>query len=87
VRRTLAAQPQFLDDLIYWVETEPRTALKVLRLVDAVLRDPIQGLGKPEPLQGPLRGCWSRRITQEHRLVYRVTDASVDFLQCRYHYE
>jgi len=86
-RRSFLAQPQFLDDLIWWVETDARPAIKVLRLVEAVLRDPFSGLGKPEPLKGAFQSCWSRRITQEHRLVYRVTDGSVDFLQCRYHYE
>jgi toxin YoeB len=58
----------------------------VLELVEAALRDPFQGIGKPELLRYVLEGCWSRRITQEHRLVYRVTDDRVDFLQARYHY-
>ena len=50
------------------------------------MRDPFEGLGKPEPLRYLLEGCWSRRVTQEHSLVYRVTDEVVDFLQARYHY-
>jgi toxin YoeB len=54
--------------------------------VEATLRDPFQGIGKPEALQYVLAGCWSRRITQEHRLVYRVGETRVDFLQARYHY-
>jgi toxin YoeB len=58
----------------------------VLDLAEAVMRDPFQGLGKPELLRYILAGCWSRRITQEHRLVYSVTDERVDFLQARYHY-
>ena len=58
----------------------------VLDLVEAVLRDPLQGPGKPELLRYLLAGCWSRRITQEHRLVYRVSVESIDFLQARYHY-
>jgi toxin YoeB len=53
----------------------------------AILADPFEGIGKPEPLKFVLAGCWSRRITQEHRLVYRITDARIDFLQARYHYE
>jgi toxin YoeB len=61
-------------------------ALRVLDLVEAVMRDPFEGPGKPEALKFALSGCWSRRVTQEHRLVYRVTDESVDFLQARYHY-
>jgi len=60
--------------------------LRVLDLVEAVLRDPFEGVGKPEPLQFYLRGCWSRRVSQEHRLVYLVREERVDFLQARYHY-
>ena len=74
------------EDLRYWVKTERSAASRVLDLVDAVLRDPFQGPGKPEPLRYLLAGCWSRRITQEHRLVYRVSVESIDFLQARYHY-
>jgi toxin YoeB len=58
----------------------------VLDLVEAVLRDPFQGIGKPEPLKYLVSGVWSRRLTAEHRLVYRVLDDRVDFLQARYHY-
>ena len=58
----------------------------VLDLVEAIVRDPIQGVGKPQPLRYVLEGCWSRRITQEHRLAYRVTDDRIEFLQARYHY-
>ena len=79
-------QPEFLQDLRFWVRTGRGVAVRVLDLVEAVLRDPFEGSGKPEPLRFVLAGCWSRRITQEHRLVYRVTDESVDFLQARYHY-
>jgi toxin YoeB len=78
--------PEFREDLRYWVETERRTALRVLDLVEAVLRDPFRGLGKPEPLKYLGAGVWSRRLTQEHRLVYLVSADRVDFLQARYHY-
>jgi toxin YoeB len=74
------------EDLRYWVETERRTALRVLDLVAAILRDPFRGLGKPEPLQYLGAGVWSRRLTQEHRIVYLVSADRVDFLQARYHY-
>jgi toxin YoeB len=77
----------FRDDLRYWIETDRKTALRVLDLMAAILADPFEGIGKPEPLKFLLAGCWSRRITQEHRLVYRITDARIDFLQARYHYE
>ncbi|MGA2601566.1 MAG: Txe/YoeB family addiction module toxin, partial [Bryobacteraceae bacterium] len=62
------------------------TAIRVLDLVEAVMRDPLHGQAKPEPLQYLLSDCCSRRITQEHRLVYRVTRKAIDFLQARYHY-
>jgi toxin YoeB len=84
--REAVFQPQFRDDLRYWVETDRRVALRILELAEAVLRDPFAGIGKPEPLKYILAGCWSRRITQEHRLVYRVTAQRIDFLQARYHY-
>jgi toxin YoeB len=79
--------PEFREDLRYWVETDRRTALRVLDLVEAVLRDPFSGIGKPEPLKYLGAGVWSRRITQEHRLVYVVSAERIDFLQARYHYE
>jgi toxin YoeB len=75
-----------LDDLRWWVETDRKTALRVLDLIDAVLRDPYVGIGKPEPLRAMGADVWSRRVTQEHRLVYRVMDERIDFLQARYHY-
>lgn len=76
----------FLEDLAYWVREDRRVALRILDLMDAVLRDPLAGMGKPEPLRNEWSGYWSRRITQEHRLVYRVTGDSIDFVQARYHY-
>lgn len=77
---------QFVADLIFWVKTDPKAAPRVLELVNAVLQDPSNGIGKPEPLKFGFAGCWSRRITQEHRLVYEVTEKQVRFLQARYHY-
>lgn len=85
-QRLAIFQPEFREDLIYWVKTDRKTALRVLKLVEAVLRDPFSGLGKPEPLKYLGAGVWSRRITQEHRLVYLVGQDRVDFLQARYHY-
>ena len=78
--------PEFRQDLRYWVETDRKVALRVLELAEAVPREPFVGIGKPEPLKYVLAGCWSRRITQEHRLVYRVSERRIDFLQARYHY-
>ncbi len=85
-KRQAIFHTEFLEDLRYWVRNERSVGIRVLDLVDAILRDPFEGLGKPEPLRHLLSGCWSRRITQEHRLVYRVTDQAVDFLQARHHY-
>ena len=85
-KRVAIFQSEFREDLLFWVKTDRTTAIRVLDLVEAVVRDPFQGLGKPEPLRYVLAGCWSRRVTQEHRLVYRVTDEAIDFLQARYHY-
>ena len=85
-QRYVVFHPEFRDDLRYWVETEGRTALRGLALVEAILRDPFRGLGKPEPLKYLGAGVWSRRLTQEHRLVYLVSADHVDFLQARYHY-
>ena len=85
-QRLAIFQPEFREDLIYWIKTDRKTALRVLKLVEAVLRDPFSGLGKPEPLKYLGAGVWSRRITQEHRLVYLVGQDRVDFLQARYHY-
>jgi toxin YoeB len=84
--REAVFHPEFRQDLRHWVETDRKVALRILELVEAVFRDPFTGLGRPEPLKYILAGCWSRRITQEHRLVYRVTGRRIDFLQARYHY-
>ena len=86
LERQSVFHPQFREDLSYWVKTDRKAALRILELVEAVLKDPFAGIGKPEPLKFVLAGCWSRRITQEHRMVYRVTENRVDFLQARYHY-
>ena len=85
-KRSTVFHDEFREDLRHWVRTDRGTALRVLDLVEAVSRDPFQGVGKPEPLRYGLEGCWSRRITQEHRLVYRVAHDRIDFLQARYHY-
>ena len=84
--RVAVFQPEFIEDLRYWVETERRTAKRLLELVQAALRDPFDGIGKPEPLKFLGPDIWSRRITQEHRCVYLVKADRVEFLQGRYHY-
>lgn len=77
----------FREDLEYWVQKERKTALRVFKLMEAVLRDPFSGIGKPERLRHLDSDTWSRRITQEHRLVYHVVDDRITFLQARYHYD
>jgi len=85
-KREAVFQPEFLEDLRYWVETDRKLALRAFDLIEAILRDPFQGIGKPEPLRYLAPGTWSRRLTQEHRIVYLVRDDRIDFLQGRYHY-
>jgi len=86
VDRDAVFHAEFLEDLRFWIKTDRGVALRILDLVEAVLRDPFEGIGKPEALRHELAGCWSRRVTQEHRLVYRVSGNRIDFLQARYHY-
>lgn len=79
-------QPEFREDLRHWVDTDRKVALRAFTLIEAIPRDPFHGIGKPEPLKYLAPGTWSRRLTQEHRIVYLVTEDRIDFLQARYHY-
>ena len=85
-QRQAVFQPEFIEDLRFWVETDRKLALRTLELIEAILRDPFSGIGKPEPLKYLAPGTWSRRLTQEHRIVYLVREERIDFLQARYHY-
>jgi toxin YoeB len=84
--RVSVFHPEFREDLRYWISTDRKIALRALEIVESVMRDPFTGIGKPEPLKYLAAGAWSRRLTQEHRIVYLVSDARIDFLQARYHY-
>lgn len=86
LEREAVFHPEFRDDLRYWVETNRKAALRAFDLIEAILRDPFVGIGKPEPLKYLASGAWSRRLTQEHRIVYLVSETRIDFLQARYHY-
>jgi toxin YoeB len=86
-QREAVFHPHFLEDLRHWVETDRKLAVRTLSLVEAILRDPFVGVGKPEPLRFLAPNTWSRRLTQEHRVVYLVQDERLVFLQARYHYE
>ena len=85
-QRDTVFQPEFREDLRYWVQTDRKIAVRAFDLIEAIVRDPFTGIGKPEPLKYLLSGTWSRRLTQEHRIVYLVRDDRIDFLQARYHY-
>lgn len=84
--RKAVFQPELREDLSHWVDTDRRVALRAFDIIEAVLRDPFEGIGKPEPLKYLAAGAWSRRLTREHRIVYLVIDDRVEFLQARYHY-
>jgi toxin YoeB len=76
-----------LEDLTWWVEHDPKMLKKVMKLCLETCKNPRSGIGLPEPLRFNLHGYWSRRITQEHRLVYAFDDEEVTIIQCRYHYQ
>lgn len=86
-QRLAVFQVEFIEDLRFWVETDRKLAMRAFDLIEAILRDPFCGIGKPEALKYLAPGAWSRRLTQEHRIVYLVRDDRIDFLQARYHYE
>ena len=83
--RSLEFDPAAFDDLAWWIANDRRIALRIVKLVKAIQRDPFEGAGKPEPLRHELAGSWSRRIDGEHRLVYSVTASKIRILACRFH--
>ena len=85
--RQVTFMPVALQDLGAWQREEPKVVGRILRLLEETARDPFSGIGKPEPLKGNLRGKWSRRITDEHRLVYAVTDEQLIIYSLRGHYD
>jgi toxin YoeB len=84
--RSLEFDPAGFEDLAWWIEKDRKMAKRIARLIQAVQRNPFSGIGKPEPLKHELAGCWSRRIDDEHRLVYQVLEDKIRILACRYHY-
>ncbi len=84
--KNLEFDPAAFDDLAWWIEKDRKIALRIMKLIEDVQRNPFEGLGKPEPLKHQLKGCWSRRIDDEHRLVYQVLEEKIRILACRYHY-
>ena len=84
--------PNAWEDLEYWISNDPDTLTKIKDLINSIRQDPFRGLGKPEPLKYDLKGYWSRRITGEHRIVYKVygtkgVDQKCRIIQCRFHYD
>ena len=84
--REAVFHPEFREDLRFWTKTNRKTLLRAFDLIEAILREPFTSIGKPEPLKHLASGAWSRRLTQEHRIVYLVSETRIDFLQARYHY-
>ena len=83
----LVFTPHGRDDYKCWLQADRQVLKRINRLIDDALRDPPDGIGKPEPLKHMLAGAWSRRITEEHRLVYLVDDEDLVILQARFHYK
>jgi toxin YoeB len=84
--KNLEFDPDAFEDLAWWIENDRKKALKIIKLIREVQRNPFEGSGQPEALKHDLSGCWSRRIDQEHRLVYEVLDDKIRILACRFHY-
>jgi toxin YoeB len=84
--RSLEFDSAAFEDLEWWVRTDRKLALRLIRLIQGTQAEPFGGIGKPEPLKHELAGCWSKRIDDEHRLVDQVTDKRIRILACRYHY-
>jgi toxin YoeB len=82
----IAFERNAFDQFNGWAKEDKKTYGRIIKLIDDILREPFSGIGKPEPLKHDLEGYWSRRITDEHRLVYRVTNSEVVILSCKYHY-
>jgi toxin YoeB len=82
----LVFTPHGWEDYVYWQSRDRQTLRRINRLLDDILRDPFEGIGKPEQLRHALAGAWSRRIDEEHRLVYLVEEDDIVIVQARYHY-
>jgi len=84
--RTIVFEGEAFQDFSEWATTDKKIYERIVALIKDTLRQPFMGIGKPEPLKHELKGCWSRRITDEHRLVYKVTDDAIAIISCKYHY-
>ncbi len=85
--KTLTIHKQAFDDILYFTKNDLKVVKKTFELIDDIQKNPFEGLGKPEALKYKFNGCWSRRITLEHRLVYLITDKEIVIFTCRFPYE
>jgi toxin YoeB len=85
--RRIIFSPNAYDEFGDWSELDRKVFRRLRALITEITREPFKGTGKPEPLKGNFRGCWSRRITEEHRLIYRVSDDAIEIVSCYGHYE
>lgn len=84
--RKIAFEESAFQNFVEWATINRKLYQRIVDLITDILRQPFSGIGKPEPLKGELKGYWSRRINDEHRLVYKVTDEAVIIIACKYHY-
>jgi toxin YoeB len=75
------------EDYLYWQTTDKQMLARINQLIKDISREPFKGIGKPEPLKHKYKGCWSRRIDNEHRLIYRIEGGQIQILKCRFHYD
>jgi toxin YoeB len=85
--KNLEFDPHAFEDLSWWIANDRSTALKIVKLIEVIMREPEKGQGKPEKLRHDLSGCWSRRINKEHRIIYQILPEKIKILACRYHYK
>jgi toxin YoeB len=85
-RRNVVLSDRFGEDLLFWSRSDPRQVTRILQLVESIRRDPLSGIGRPKPLKHDMGGCWSRRIDDEHRLVYQILPGPINLVTARYHY-
>jgi toxin YoeB len=85
--RLIIFESAAFEDFGDWSEYDRKVFKRIRQLIIETTRNPFEGTGKPEPLKGNYRGCWSRRITSEHRLIYRVSEDAIEIVSCRGHYD
>jgi len=85
--RRISFLPRAFDNFVMWTSENQKIHARIVQLIGDIQRNPFSGIGKPEPLKHKLKGLWSRRITDEHRLIYQITDEQIVIVQCRFHYE